>query len=112
MTDDISNHPVSEQFRVIARKWVDADEAASIMEETKSTVLSEMISKVITENIGYPVNRAELIAKSSPEYKEFIVQMVQLRSAANLLKVKMEYLRMRHHEENSREATKRAEMRL
>ena len=104
--------PLSEQFRVIAKLWVDADHAASLMEETRSTVLSEMIIKVIGEHLDMPYNKAELAAKASPEYKEFVTQMVKHRSDANLLKVQLEYIRMRHSEQSSREATARAESRL
>src|SRR5258705_4202398 len=109
---DISNQPISEQFRVVAKSWVEADEAASLLEETKSAVLSDMIGKVIGYNIGMPFNKAELAAKSSDEYKEFITEMVKLRSKANLLKVKLEYIRMRFSEQQSHEATARAERRL
>lgn len=33
---DMSNMPISEQFRVAAKAWVDLDSAASLLEETKS----------------------------------------------------------------------------
>jgi len=91
---------------------VEADEAASLMEETKTAVLSEMINSVISYNINMPFNKAELSAKSSAEYKEFITTMVKLRSKANLLKVKLEYLRMQFSEWQSHEANARAEKRL
>ena len=107
-----SNYPISEQFRIVAKKWVDADKAASLMEETKSSVLSEMINSVISYNIDMPYNKAELSAKSNPEYKEFISTMVEFRSRANLLKVQMEYLRMKFQEWSSHEANARAEKRL
>src|SRR6266704_1221125 len=107
-----SNYPISEQFRIVAKKWVEADEAASLMEETRTSVLSEMINNVISYDISMPFNKAELAAKSSPEYKDFITAMVKLRSKANLLKVKLEFLRMRFSENQSREATARAESRL
>jgi hypothetical protein len=107
-----SNEPISEQFRLVAKSWVEADEAASLMEETRTTVLSEMITKIIGENISMPFNKAELTAKSSPEYKEFVTQMVRLRSRANLLKVKLEFIRMKFQEWNSHEATARSERRL
>lgn len=109
---DRENEPISERFRITAKLWVEADEAASLMEETKTSVLSEMIGKVISYNIGMPFNKAELAAKSSDEYKEFITKMVQLRSQANLQKVKMEYLRMQFQEWSSHEANARAEKRL
>ena len=106
------NYPISEQFRIVAKKWVEADKAASLMEETKSSVLSEMINSVISYNIDMPYNKAELSAKSNPEYKEFISTMVEFRSKANLLKVQMEYLRMKFQEWSSHEANARAEKRL
>lgn len=107
-----SNYPISEQFRITAKEWVAADEAASLLEETKGAAVSEMITKIIGYNIGMPFNKAELAAKSSPEYKEFITEMVKLRSKANLLKVKLEYIRMQFSEQQSHEATARAERRL
>ena len=107
-----SNEPISEQFRVVAKEWVDADEAASLLEETKTIVFSEMVGKLISSDLKLAVNRAELLAKSSDEYKEFVTTMVKTRSKANLLKVKLEYLRMKFSEAQSADATKRAEMRL
>jgi hypothetical protein len=106
------NQPLSEQFRLVAKSWVEADEAASLMEETKGAILSEMITRVIGSNISLPYNKAELAAKGSIEYRDFITEMVGLRSKANLLKVKMEWLRMKFSEEQSHQATARAERRL
>jgi response regulator RpfG family c-di-GMP phosphodiesterase len=113
MSDEAThNYPISERFRIVAKQWVEADEAASLLEETRTPVLSEMIGRVIGSNISMPFNKAELAAKSSDEYKEFITNMVQLRSKANLLKVQMEYLRMQFQEHSSHEANARAEKRL
>lgn len=106
------NNPISEHFRVAAKDWVEADRAASLMEETKTIIFSQIVGKIITDNLKLPVNKAELAAKTSAEYREFVTEMVELRSKANLLKVKMEYLRMQHSEQMSREATARAETRL
>jgi hypothetical protein len=104
--------PISEQFRIIAKRWVEADRAASLLEETRTAALSEMIGKVLGSDISMPYNKAELAAKSSPDYKKFITKMVELRSQANLLKVQMKYLEMRHSEQQSEEATARSERRL
>jgi hypothetical protein len=100
--------PLSEQFRLVAKKWVDADAAASLLEETKSAVLARMMSA----QGDMPVNRAELNVKSSEEWMEFVTKMVKARERAALLKVQLEYLRMRFNEWQSHSATKRAEMRL
>ena len=113
MSDEAQhNYPISERFRIVAKQWVEADEAASLMEETKTAVLSEMINNVISYDISMPFNKAELAAKSSDEYKEFITTMVKFRSKANLLKVKMRYIEMQFSEWQSHEANVRSEKRL
>jgi hypothetical protein len=105
MTDDI---PLSEQYRVTAKSWVDADAAASLLEETKSAVLA----RLMLSQGDMPVSRAEMNVKASDEWREFLTKMVEAREKAALLKVKLEYIRMKFHEWQSMEATKRAEMRL
>jgi hypothetical protein len=103
-----ANLPLSEQFRVIAKKWVDADAAASMLEETKSSVLAQMMAG----QGDMPVSRAEMNVKASGEWREYVKNMVEAREKASLLKVQLEYIRMRFHEWQSHEATKRAEMKL
>lgn len=102
------NLPLSEQYRVVAKSWVDADAAASLLEETKSAVLSKMM----LSQGDMPVSRAEMNVKASDEWREFVTKMVEAREKAALLKVKLEYIRMKFHEWQSFEATKRAEMKL
>jgi hypothetical protein len=104
----MSNQPWSEQFRVIAKEWVDLDKAATLLEETKSLVLSQRI-KALGD---MPHNRAEAQVKASPEWHDHVTKLVEARSAANLKKVQMEYLRMKFSEWQSENANKRAEMRL
>lgn len=103
--DDV---PISEQYRIVAKAWVDADAAASLLEETKSAVLARMMS----EQGDVPVSRAEMNVKASDDWKTFVTQMVEARKQASLLKVKLEYVRMRFYEWQSIEASKRAEMKL
>lgn len=104
----IVNLPWSEQYRIVARKWVDADAGASLLEDTKSAFLSQRMQV----HADLPVSRAEAIIKGSPEWVDFIEKMVAARKQANLLKVQLEYLRMKFSEWQSENATKRAEMRL
>jgi hypothetical protein len=103
-----SNLPISEQYRIVAKQWVDAEAAASLMEDTKSAVLSQRMAALG----DMPVSKAEMNVKASQEWRDFIEQMVAARKQANRLKVQLEYLRMRSGEWASSEATKRAEMRL
>lgn len=57
-------------------------------------------------------NRAEMQAKASQEWLEYITRMVKAREEANLAKVNLEFQRMRYGEQQSAEATARAESRL
>jgi hypothetical protein len=103
-----SNLPWSEQYRIVARKWVDADAAASLLEDTKSAFLSQRMQA----HADLAVSKAEALVKSSSEWTDFVEKMVSARKQANLLKVQLEYLRMKFQEWSSENATRRAEMRL
>ena len=103
-----SNLPLSEQFRLIAKKWIDADAAASILEETKSAFLAQRMA----EQGDVPVSRAEMAVKASQEWAEYVESMVNARKRAALLKAQLEYIRMQFTEQQSIEATRRAEMKL
>jgi hypothetical protein len=102
------NLPISEQYRIVAKNWVDADAAASLLEETKSAVLARMMA----DQGDMPVSRAEMNVKASDDWREFVTKMVEAREKAALLKVQLEYIRMKFSEWQSSEATKRAEMKL
>ena len=103
-----ADKPLSEQYRIVAKKWVDADGAANMLEETKSAVLSKMMV-----DLGdMPVSKAEMQVKASDAWRDHITQMVEARSQASLLKVQMEYIRMKFHEWQSHAANRRAEMKL
>lgn len=105
---EASNLPWSEQFRIVAKEWVDLDKAATLLEETKTLVLSQKIKAL--GDMAH--NRAEAEVKASPEWHDHVSKMVEARSAANLKKVQMEYLRMKFSEWQSENANKRAEMRI
>ncbi len=102
------NLPISEQYRLVAKRWVDAEAAASILEDTKSAFLSQRMAALG----DMAVSKAEMTVKASDEWKQFIGGMIEARKSANLLKVQLEYLRMRSGEWQSAEATRRAEMKL
>ena len=107
-----SNEPLSERYRKLAEKWVDEDNAARLLEETKTTVLQERKNKLVAKDPGMADAHAERMVKADPEWREWIEKMVAARTKANLSKVRMRYLEMRHAEHQSFEATKRHEMRL
>lgn len=102
------NLPISEQYRVVAKRWIDADAAANMLEECKSAFLSRKMA-----DLGdIAVSKAELTVKASPEWTDYIEKMVAARKQAALLKAQLEYLRMKFQEWSSENATRRAEIRL
>jgi len=105
MTD---NRPISEQYRLASLRWVRANAAADLLEETKSAVLSQKMAALG----DMPVSKAELKVKSSPLWEEHVQKIVDARREANELKVEADYLRMKFYEWQSHEASKRVEARL
>lgn len=103
-----SNELWSEQYRVAAEDWVSKDTAASLLEEVKSAVLAQRMAALG----DIPVSHAERQVKASPEWYDYVTKTVKAREAANLAKVRAEYIKMRAMEEQSSNANKRAEMRL
>lgn len=108
----LREQPLSEQFRVVAEQWANADGAASLLEELKSTRLSQLKTALMAERGDMSDAKAERIVKSDPGWEAYITDMVKCREAANLLRVQVETLRMQHMEETSRSANTRAEMKL
>lgn len=106
--DSESNKPLSEQYYELATRWVDADAAATLLEDCKSAFLSQRMQLMGDK----PVNRAEANVKASLEWRDYIEKMVNARKQANLLKVQMETIRMRHSEWQSQEANERTQARL
>lgn len=105
---DGSNQPLSEQFRLVAKQWVKADNTARLLEDTKSSILSERMGKLG----DVPVAHAKRDVEGSEEWRKHIEEIVTARTEANKLKMQLEYIKMQHSEQQSFEATRRSEMRL
>ena len=100
-----ADRPLSEQYRIIAKKWIDSEAAANLLEKTKDSFISQ---KMLALG-DLPVSKAEMHVKASIEWTEFLDSMCAARRDANLLKVHLEYIRMRFSEQQSAEATARKE---
>jgi hypothetical protein len=103
-----SNLPLSEQYARKGALWVDAEAAASIMEQTKTVVMSQKV-KALGD---MPSSRAEHIVRATPEWEQFIRDMVEARRMANQYKVDMQVLRMRNSEWIGEDANRRVEAKL
>ena len=102
------DQPISEQFRLVAKAWCALDGAARLLEESKTATLSQMMKR----QGDVPVAHAERDVKSSEAWRDYIQKMVDTRTEANLKKVQMEYLRMKHSDWVSADANARSERRL
>ena len=100
--------PVSEQYRLAARDWVEMDAAARMLEEGKTTYLAQRMAALG----DVPVSKAEREVKSSPEWADYIKKMVNAKTVANRQRVELDFLKMRHMERTSEEANARTERKL
>ena len=98
----------ADEYWRLAQEHADAEQAASLLEETKTAVLSQMMLKLG----DMPVTHAERQVKASAEWTTHINIMVEARKKANLLKAKLVVIKMKDGAKASQEATRRAEMRL
>ena len=108
MDERHTNMPISEQYRLAALEWCDLDNAARMLEDTKSSVLSQWMA----DHGDIPISRAEAKVKASDDWLRLVEDTVQARTKANKAKVQCEYLRMRFSEEIGREANARVERRM
>jgi hypothetical protein len=100
---------LTERYRKVAKEFAEANAAASIMEESKSLCLAERMNMLGDD---LPMSKREMMVKASPEWRDYIKSMVDLRTQANLKKAELEWIKMRFQEMMSEQATLRAETRL
>ena len=88
-------------------EWVDKESAADLLEETRKTVLAELVNK----SEGSMAAR-ESEAFASPVYKLHVTNMVAARKEANRARMRYEAVKVLADMRRSQESTRRAEMRL
>lgn len=103
------NRPISEQFRIVALQFADAEAAATLLENAKDVTLQQRIA-ALDDSLAY--NKREMMVKSSQAWADYINEMTEARNKARKLKLQLEHIRMKFTEWNSAEANKRAEMKL
>lgn len=112
MTDklDAIRDPARLAQSIVARGelWADANAAADLLEETKSTLLA----KLTKEHLDLPAWKAEAMAKGDIRYAEHITAMVDARRVSNLAKVRYDGAKIMGELMRSAESTRRAEMGL
>lgn len=88
--------------------WAELDQAASLLEETKKTVLAQCINVADGSSQG----ARETAALASNVYRAHIEEMVTARSKANIAKVNFDVYRTYIELLRTKQATMRAEMGL
>lgn len=88
-------------------EWADLDAAATLLEETKKSVMA----KLINEAEG-SVNAREYKALADPEYRRHVEGMVTARKSANKARVRYDSAKTLAELRRSEESTRRAEMSL
>lgn len=89
-------------------EWADADAAASLLEETRKSVLA----KLMLESSGTTSAAREMMALADPKYNDFVSGMVSARRAANKARVRYDSAKTLSELRRSQESTKRAEMNI
>lgn len=86
-------------------EWADQDAAASLLEETRKSVLAELMN-----GLQGSMAARESEALADPVYKLHVTNMVSARKAANRAKVKYDSAKAWCELVRTRESTRRAEM--
>jgi hypothetical protein len=89
--------------------WADREAAASLLEETRRTVLAELMNSL---DKSMSMAAKESCALADPTYKLHVTNMVTARKEANRTKVRYDAVRVLAEMRRSQESTRRAEMRL
>jgi len=87
--------------------WSDKDEAATLLEETKKTVLAELMLRF---EGSAAMRETEALADAG--YKDHVVAMVKARGQANRAKVRWIAVQALAEARRTEAATRRAEMKL
>lgn len=101
---------IAERFRQVAEEHAEVDAAFYMLENTRTSLAAELALKEIAK--GMPVSKAELIAKASPEYREHVSKAGDAKHRANVLRARMDYLRMRERKEDRESWNERSERKM
>ena len=89
--------------------WADKNAAAKLLEESKKSVLAEIMNSK-TEHSTMAAKEAAALA--DPAYKLHLSQMAAARKVANIARVRYDAVKVMGENRRSQESTRRAEMAL
>lgn len=88
--------------------WSDKDAAATLLEETKSSVLAELMNN---QDQKLSMAAKESLARADPAYRLHIARMVEARKLSNRAKVRFDGAKLLADLRRSEHSTQRAQMR-
>lgn len=94
-----------EKWRIRAAEWLDAQQAADLLRETKNDVFAEIKSK----QDGKSEAERDRVARISDEWREFRNSMIEAEAHARRLKLRMKYEEMLFDEWRTEAANNRQE---
>jgi hypothetical protein len=103
--NDFSPEAIYRQLLQAGEEWSDAEAAAEILEETKKTLLAELMGAVKSD-VKAEKERAAL---ADPVYRHHITSMVAARKEANRARVRYDSARVLAELRRTQESTRRVE---
>ncbi len=100
---------ITERMRLAGEEWADADYAASLLEETKKSVLAELMN-AMPSNLSMAAK--ESVAVTEAAFKLHVVRMVAARRDANKAKVRYDSAKAWIELTRTAESSRRQEMKL
>lgn len=101
---DFDPEAIYQRLNEAGDEWVDTNAAADILEETKKTVLAELMNGKQGSNA-----ERERSALADSVYRLHLVNMVKARKEANRAKVKYDSVKVLAEMRRTQESTRRAE---
>ena len=98
---------IAERMRLAGEEWSDLDCAANLLEESRKSVLAELVN----QSSGGSIAAKESEALANPAYRLHITNMVNARRDANRARVRYDTAKAWVELVRTSEATKRAELR-
>lgn len=103
---EVDPNVVYQKLLDAGNEWSDAEAAASLLEETKKSVLANLMSKVVEKSVA----AKETYALQTKDYQDHLRSMVEARRIANRARVKYNSMKVWADMYRTAEATKRVEM--
>lgn len=107
---DVAHQDICERFRLVAEDWAEADAAFYMLDNTLTSIRAEIALKEIEK--GGSVSKAQENARASSDYRDYVAKAAEAKRHANVLKARMDYLRMRERRQDRREWTAATERKM